>query len=124
MTKEGGTVMERQMETDRLKRESAKLKRNIKDAKEKEKEYAQTAKEQDNAAKEVERLNRQYEGQKRRRDATEANLNRTKPLTSWKKMQKSSNAKSKQTDKSCMTKTPPRKKGWQQGIGFQKTQMS
>ena len=80
MEKEGGTVMERQMETDRLKRESAKLKRDIKAAKEKEKEYAQTAKEQDKAAKDVEHLKRQYAAQKQKRDATEATLNRTKPL--------------------------------------------
>ena len=80
MEKEGGTVMERQMEIDRLKRESAKLKRDIKAAKEKEKEYAHTAKEQDKAAKDVEHLKRQYAAQKQRRDATEATLNRTKPL--------------------------------------------
>ena len=80
MEDEGGTTMERQMETDRLKRESAKLTRDIKEAKKQEKEYAQTAKEQDKAAKEVERLRRQYETQRQKRDTTEATLNRTKPL--------------------------------------------
>ena len=80
MEKEGGTVMERQMETDRLERESAKLKRDIKEAKEKEKGYAQTAKAQGKVAKEVERLKRQYAAQKQRRDTTEATLNKTKPL--------------------------------------------
>ena len=60
MANEGGTTLERQMETDRLKRESEKLKRDIKEAKKQEKEYAQTAKEQDKVAKEVERLKRQY----------------------------------------------------------------
>ena len=80
MEDEGGTTMERQMETDRLKRESAKLTRDIKEAKKQEKEYAQTAKEQDKAAKEVERLKRQYENQRQNRDTTEATLNRTKPL--------------------------------------------
>ena len=80
MVNEGGTTMERQMETDRLKRESAKLTRDIKEAKKQEKEYAQTAKEQDKVAKEVERLKRQYENQRQKRDTTEATLNRTKPL--------------------------------------------
>ena len=80
MVNEGGTEMERQMETDRLKRESAKLKRDIDAAKKLEKGYAQTAKEQDKAAKEVERLRRQYETQRQKRDTTEATLNRTKPL--------------------------------------------
>ena len=80
MEKEGGTEMERQMETDRLKRESAKLKREIKEAKEKEKEYAQTAKEQDKAAKDVAHLQRQYAAQRQKRDAAEATLNKTKPL--------------------------------------------
>ena len=80
MVNEGGTERERQMETDRLKRESAKLKRDIDAAKKLEKGYAQTAKEQDKVAKEVERLRRQYGTQKQKRDTTEANLNRTKPL--------------------------------------------
>ena len=80
MVNEGGTEMERQMETDRLKRESAKLKREIKEAKKLEKGYAQTAKAQDKVAKEVERLKRQYENQRQKRDTTEATLNRTKPL--------------------------------------------
>ena len=80
MENEGGTTMERQMETDRLKRESEKLKRDIKEAKKQEKEYAQTAKEQDKVAKEVERLKRQYENQRQKRDTTEATPNRTKPL--------------------------------------------
>ena len=80
MANEGGTTLERQMETDRLKRESEKLKRDIKEAKKQEKEYTQTAKEQDKVAKEVERLKRQYENQRQKRDTTEATLNRTKPL--------------------------------------------
>ena len=80
MEKEGGTEMEKQMETDRLKRVSAKLKRDIKEAKAAEKGYAQTAKKQDKAAKDVERLKRQYENQRQKRDTTEATLNRTKPL--------------------------------------------
>ena len=80
MEDEGGTTMERQMETDRLKRESAKLARDIKEAKKQEKEYAQTAKEQDKVAKEVERLKRQYKNQRQKRDTAEATLNKTKPL--------------------------------------------
>ena len=80
MVNEGGTEMERKMETDRLKRESAKLARDIKEAKKLEKGYAQTAKAQDKATKEVERLERQYKNQKQKRDTTEATLNRTKPL--------------------------------------------
>ena len=80
MVNEGGTERERQMETDRLKRESAKLKRDIDAAKKLEKGYAQTAKEQDKVAKEVERLKRQYENQRQKRNTTEATLNRTKPL--------------------------------------------
>ena len=80
MVNEGGPERERQMETDRLKRESAKLKRDIDAAKKLEKGYAQTAKEQDKVAKEVERLKRQYENQRQKRDTAEATLNRTKPL--------------------------------------------
>ena len=80
MVNEGGAEMERQMEIDRLKRESAKLKRDIDAAKKLEKEYAKTAKEQDKVAKEVERLKRQYENQRQKRDTAEATLNRTKPL--------------------------------------------
>ena len=80
MQHEGGTEMERQMETDRLKRESDKLKREIKEAKAAEKGYAQTAKERDKAAREVARLQRQYEGQRQKRDTIEADLNQTKPL--------------------------------------------
>ena len=80
MHHEGGTEMERKMETDRLKRESDKLKRDIKAAKAAEKGYAQTAKERDKAAREVARLQRQYEGQRQKRDTIEADLNKTKPL--------------------------------------------
>ena len=80
MEQEGGTEMERKMETDRLKRESDKLKRDIKEAKAAEKGYAQTTKELDKAAREVARLQRQYEGQRQKRDTIEADLNRTKPL--------------------------------------------
>ena len=80
MEKEGGTEMEKQMETDRLKRESEKLKRDIKEAKAAEKGYAQTAKERDKAAKDVAQLQRKYETQRQKRDTTEATLNRTKPL--------------------------------------------
>ena len=80
MVNEGGTERERQMETDRLKRERAKLTRDIDAAKKQEKEYATTAKEQDKVAKEVERLKRQYENQRQKRDTAEATLNRTKPL--------------------------------------------
>ena len=80
MVNEGGTEMERQMETDRLKREKAKLTRDIDAAKKQEKEYTKTAKEQDKVAKEFERLKRQYETQRQKRDTTEATLNRTKPL--------------------------------------------
>ena len=100
MVNERGTEMERQMETDRLKRESTKLKRDIDAAKKLEKGYAQTAKEQDKVAKEVERLKRQYENQRQRRDTTEATLNRTKPLTSWRGNEKNSNERSRKTEKS------------------------
>ena len=80
MEQEGGTAMERAMETDRLKRESNKLKRDIKEAKAAEKGHAQTAKERDKAAREVARLQRQYEAQRQKLATTEAGLNRTKPL--------------------------------------------
>ena len=80
MEKEGGTEMEMQMETDRLKRESAKLKRDIEESKTAEKGHARTAKERDKAANEVARLKRQYETQKQKRDTIEAELNTTKPL--------------------------------------------
>ena len=80
MENEGGTEMEKQIETDRLKRESAKLKRDIKEAKTAEKGYAQTAKERNKAAKEVAKLQRKYETQRQKRDTIEADLNKTKPL--------------------------------------------
>ena len=80
MENEGGTMMERQMELDRLRRESAKLKRDIEAAKVKTKQFAQLAKEKDKAEREVARLKRQYDDRKKKRDATEASLNRTKPL--------------------------------------------
>ena len=80
MEKEGGTEMEMQMETDRLKRESDKLKRGIEESKTVEKGHARTAKERDKAAKEVVRLKRQYETQKQKRDTIKAELNTTKPL--------------------------------------------
>ena len=72
--------MEKQMETDRLKRESEKLKRDIKEAKAAEKEYAQTVKKRNKAAKDVAQLQRQYETQRQKRDTIEAELNTTKPL--------------------------------------------
>ena len=72
--------MERQMQTDRLKRQSAKLKRDIEAAKEKEKGYAQTVKQRDKATREVARLQRKYATKKQERDATEAGLNSTKTL--------------------------------------------
>ena len=77
---EGGTVLERQNETDRLKRQAAKLTRDIKEAKDKEKEYAQTAKEPDKAARDVERLQRKHDAQQQKLVTEEARLNRTKPL--------------------------------------------
>ena len=80
MEKEGGTEMEMQMETDRLKRERDKLKRDIKEAKAAEKGYAQTTKERDKAAKDAAHLQRQYETQRQKRDTIEAELNTTKPL--------------------------------------------
>ena len=80
MENEGGTMMERQMELDRLRRESAKLERDIEAAKAKTKQFAQIAKQKDKAEREVARLKRQYDDRKKKRDATEAGLNRTKPL--------------------------------------------
>ena len=77
---EGGTVLERQNETDRLKRQAEKLKRDIEEANNKEKEYAQTVKERNNAAKDVARLQRKYDAQRQKLAAEEARLNRTKPL--------------------------------------------
>ena len=77
---EGGTVLERQNETDRLKRQAAKLKRDIKEAKDKEKEYAHTTKERDKAARDVERLQRQHDAQQQKLATEEARLNRTEPL--------------------------------------------
>ena len=80
MEKEGGTVIERQNETDRLKRESAKLERDIKEAKEKEKEFAQATKERDKAARERARLVKKRDDKKQKMATTEARLNRTKQL--------------------------------------------
>ena len=80
MENEGGTMIERQNEIDRLRRESDKLKRDIKEAKSKAKDYAKTAKERDKASKEVSRLQRQYETQRQKLATTEEGLNRTKPL--------------------------------------------
>ena len=77
---EGGTLLERQNESDRLKRQAAKLKRDIKEAKDKEKEYAHTTKERDKAARDVERLQRQHDAQRQKLATEEARHNRTKPL--------------------------------------------
>ena len=77
---EGGTVLERQNETDRLKRQAEKLKRDIEEANNKEKEYAQTVKERNKAAKDVARLQRKCDAQRQKLAAEEARLNRTKPL--------------------------------------------
>ena len=77
---EGGTVLERQTETDRLKRQAEKLKRDIEEANKKEKEYAQTVKERDKAARDVARLQRKYDAKRQKLAAEEARLNRTKPL--------------------------------------------
>ena len=56
MENEGGTVIERQNEIDRLKRQKSKLERDIEEEKEKNKEYGKTIKERGKAAKDVERL--------------------------------------------------------------------
>ena len=77
---EGGTVLERQNETDRLKRQAEKLKRDIEEANKKEKEYAQTVKERDKAARDMARLQRKYDAKRQKLAAEEARLNRTKPL--------------------------------------------
>ena len=77
---EGGTVLVRQNETDRLKRQAEKLKRDIEEANKKEKEYAQTVKERDKAARDVARLQRKYDAKRQKLTAEEARLNRTKPL--------------------------------------------
>ena len=77
---EGGTVLERQNETDRLKRQAEKLKRDIEEANKKEKEYSQTVKERDKAARDVARLQRKYDAQRQKLASEEARLNRTKPL--------------------------------------------
>ena len=42
MENEGGTVIERQNEIDRLKRQKAKIERDIEEEKKKSKEYAKT----------------------------------------------------------------------------------
>ena len=80
MENEGGTLMERQNEIDRLNRQAAKLKRDIKVAKDAEKQYAQTVKERDKAAREVERLQRQHHAQQQKLSDEQAKLNKTKPL--------------------------------------------
>ena len=77
---EGGTVLERQNETDRLKRQAAKLERDIKVAKDAEKQYARATKERDKAARDVERLQRQCNAQQQKIATKQARLNRTKPL--------------------------------------------
>ena len=80
MENEGGTVIERQNETDRLNRQAAKLTRDIQEAKDKEKEYAQKVKERNKAARNVERLQKQYDVQQQKLATEEERLNRTKPL--------------------------------------------
>ena len=76
---EGGTVIERQNEIDRLKRQKAKIERDIEQAKEKRKEYANTIKEREKAAREVECLPKKHD-EKQKMNTIEARLNRTKPL--------------------------------------------
>ena len=77
---EGGTVLERQDETDRLKRQAAKLERDIKVAKDAEKQYARAIKERDKAARDVERLQRQHDAQQQKLATEQARLARTKQL--------------------------------------------
>ena len=77
---EGGTVLERQNETDRLKRQAAKLERDIKVAKDAEKQYARAIKERDKAARDVERLQRQHDAQQQNLATKQARLARTKQL--------------------------------------------
>ena len=77
---EGGTVIERQNEIDTLKRQKAKIERDIEEAKKKSKEYAKTIIEREKAAREVERIQRKLADEEQKRNATEARLNRTKPL--------------------------------------------
>ena len=77
---EGGIVIERQNEIDRLKRQKVKLERDIEEAKEKIKEYAKTITEREKATREVGRLQRKLADKEQKRNATEARLNRTKPL--------------------------------------------
>ena len=79
MENEGGTVIERQNEIDRLKRQKAKIERDIEEEKKKSKEYAKTI-EREKATREVERLQRKLPDEEQKRNATEARLNRTKPL--------------------------------------------
>ena len=76
----GGTVLKRQNETDRLKRQAAKLERDIKEAKDAEKQYARAIKERDKAARDVERLQRQHDAQQQKLATEEARLARTKQL--------------------------------------------
>ena len=84
---EGGTVIERQNEIDRLKRQKAKIERDIEEAKEKSKEYAKTIIKREKATREVERLQRKLADKEQKRNATEARLNRTKPLDELKEEQ-------------------------------------
>ena len=87
MENEGGTIIKRQNETDRLNRQAAKLTKDIQEAKdkEKEKEYAQTVKERNKAARNVERLQKQSDVQQQKLATAEERLNRTKPLDALEK---------------------------------------
>ena len=76
--------MEIEIETDSLKRRKAKLERDLKAAKKEEKEQRKknekSIKEKEKVTREVELLERQLADQERKKYATEARLNITKPL--------------------------------------------
>ena len=118
MEKEGGTVLEMQNETDRLKRQAAKLKRDIKEAKDKEKEHSQTAKERDKASRDVARLQRQHDAQRQKLATEEARLNRTKPLDALEAERKTLERKIKEDRLIMNDKDAPSQERMAAGVRF------
>ena len=77
---EGGTQIEMQNETDRLKRQKARLVRDIDESKKKSKDYEKTLKENQKATKDVARYQEIFDDEKQKEKTLEARLNRIKPL--------------------------------------------
>ena len=98
MENEGGTEMEKQIETDRLKRESAKLKRASRKQRQQKKSMPKQPKNETKLQKKLLNYSDNMKPKDKRGILSKQTSTRPSPLTSWRRKQKLSNAKSKKTD--------------------------